>query len=64
MARMRLSPERACVERVLGSADAYASSAPETPSGALRVATNGAGRSVDVSLLSARTRFLLRCWRR
>jgi hypothetical protein len=64
MARMRLSPERACVERVLGSADAYASSAPETPSGAFRVATNGAGRSVDVSLLSARTRFLLRCWRR
>jgi hypothetical protein len=64
MARMRLAPERACVERVLGSADAYASSAPETPAGAMRVATGGPARSMEVSLLSARSRFLLRCWRR
>jgi hypothetical protein len=65
MARMRLSSEHACVERILGSADAYASSAAETLAGAPRAVGGGAAvRSVEVSVLSAHARFPLRCWRR
>jgi hypothetical protein len=64
MGRMRVLPDRACVDRISGSAGAYASAAPaaflsrspEPSSGnAPRV------RTVDVSVLSARIRFPLRC---
>jgi len=64
MARMRISSDHACVERLLGSADAFATTEPSSPGGALRSNPPLGARSVEVSLLAARTRTLLRCWRR
>jgi hypothetical protein len=65
MARARILPNRACVERLSGSSGAYASSPPTALSlrGVLApaVAASGHTRTLDVSLLTARTRFPLRC---
>jgi hypothetical protein len=64
MARARVLPNRACIDRISGSSGAYASSPPSafvarpatpTPATAAHV------RTVDVSVLSSRARFPLRC---
>jgi hypothetical protein len=68
--RMHLSHERACVDRVLGSVDAYGSTAPEEL--ARRMRPFGAGvpidkpgaaavRTIEVNVFSARKRHGLRC---
>ena len=63
LARMRLSLDRACALRLLGSVDAYASAAPEALARAtLSSNRRSDGRTLDVSVLSARTRYGLRCW--
>jgi hypothetical protein len=65
--RMRLSHDRACVERALGAVEAYSDAAPEaltlTRGGAAAAAPRGreAGRMIDVSIISARRRYGLRC---
>jgi hypothetical protein len=65
--RVRLSRERACVERLLGSIDSGASSAPEALVAAspyrARSASqaNESGRTIDASIFSARMRYALRC---
>jgi hypothetical protein len=64
VARMRLSRDRACVERVLGSIDAYGASAPEALTEASYNAVprgREAIRTIAASVLSARTRHELRC---
>jgi hypothetical protein len=67
MARMRISHDHACVERVLGTVDAYGSPAPEPlldPSLGLdrEVDHERAGsREIPVSVYSARVRRPLRC---
>jgi hypothetical protein len=66
-ARMRISRDRACVERVLGTVDAYGAPAPEQlvdPSLAAdrdpdRERTGA--RAIPVSVLSARLRHAMRC---
>jgi len=65
MARARVLPNRACIDRISGSSGAYASSPssalvarPTTPTSP---ATTGHVRTLDVSVLSARARFPLRC---
>jgi hypothetical protein len=64
-ARMRISRERACVLRVLGSVDAYAATAPDALVRPIPAAARRADlRAVEVSVLSARTRYGLRCWAR
>ncbi len=70
VARMRVSTDRACVERVAGSVDAYASA----PAGALVRSDPAMGplrpggddlltakRTIVASVLSARSRYALRC---
>jgi hypothetical protein len=64
LARMRVSHDRACVERVLGSVDGSTTA----PSGALARATyrsapggRDGGRAIEVSVFSARVRHALRC---
>jgi len=63
LARMRLSRERACVERLVGSVEPYATVVPDalvrsprTPASLPRDA-----RAIDVALFSARMRYSLRC---
>jgi len=63
LARMRLSRERACVERVVGEVDAYGAVVPEA---LVRFPRTSAtlprdSRAIDVALVSARTRVALRC---
>lgn len=64
LVRMRLSRERACVERALGSVDGYATAPPS----ALTSATYPPGsharegaRTIDMTVFSARARYGLRC---
>jgi len=65
MARARVMPNRACIDRLFGSSGAYASSPPGAFAPRLVAAPAGGGaghpRTFDVSVLSARTRFPLRC---
>ena len=66
VARFRLTREKACALRVQGSVDAFAATVPDAlihaaPTSAARRADP---RSVEVSVLSARTRYALRCWAR
>ena len=69
MARARLLPNRACIDQLSGASGAYASSPPSVfasrlgaPSSGSNIAANVARvRTLDVSVLSARTRFPLRC---
>jgi hypothetical protein len=65
MARARILPNRACIARLSGSSGAYASSPPAAllSRGGLApaLAATGHTRTLDVSLLTARTRFPLRC---
>jgi hypothetical protein len=60
---MRLSRERACVERLVGSVEPYATVVPDAlvrsprpPVSLLRDV-----RAIDVALFSARLRYSLRC---
>jgi hypothetical protein len=71
---VRLARDRACIERVLGSANPYGATAPAalmTPGAAAAVPSGegrtrgvaaGSVRTVDVSVFSARLRYPLRCW--
>jgi hypothetical protein len=71
---VRLARDRACIERVLGSANPYGATAPAalmTPGTAAAVSSGegrtrggaaGPVRTVDVSVFSARLRYPLRCW--
>jgi hypothetical protein len=63
MARMRLSRERACVERVVGSVEPYSGVVPEaivrTPRTLASLPRDP--RAIDVALFSARMRYSLRC---
>ena len=63
LARMRLSRERACVERLVGSVEPYASVAPVAlaRTQAAPVALAHDARAIDVALFSARMRYALRC---
>jgi hypothetical protein len=76
IAEVRLARDRACIERVLGSANPYGATAPPAlmapgapasvaPGEArLRGAAPGSVRTIDVSVFSARLRYPLRCWPR
>jgi hypothetical protein len=63
MARMRLSRERACVERVVGSVEPDTGVVPEaivrTPRTLASLPRDP--RAIDVALFSARMRYSLRC---
>ncbi|HEY5242019.1 MAG TPA: hypothetical protein VIJ22_11160, partial [Polyangiaceae bacterium] len=63
LARMRLSRERACVERVVGAVDAYAAVVPEPlvhfPRASATLPRDS--HAIDVALVSARTRIAVRC---
>jgi hypothetical protein len=74
IARMRVSHERACVERMLGSIGGYASAAPDALARAAAPHGGGGGperlpgrhaaegvREIDASVFAARTRYGLRC---
>ena len=67
VARMRLSRDRACVERVLGSIDAYGASAASALVAPAEASYNSAphaheaARMIPASVLSARSRYALRC---
>jgi hypothetical protein len=67
LVRMRLSHDRACIERALGAVEAYSDVAPEaltlTRGATAAAAPRGreAGRTIDVSIVSARRRYGLRC---
>jgi len=64
VARMRLSREKACVERVLGAIEANAGTAPQAlTKGASGVGSHwrGDARTLDASVFSARARYALRC---
>jgi hypothetical protein len=63
LARMRLSRERACVERIVGSVEPYATVVPEAVARTPRapVALPRDARAIDVALFSARMRYSLRC---
>jgi hypothetical protein len=65
LARMRVTRDRVCVKMVLGSVDAYGTSAAEALWMPRRSAEPTANlRTIDVSVLSAKTRYALRCARR
>jgi hypothetical protein len=67
VARMRLSRDRACVERVLGSIDAYGAAAPDALTDSPNNSTwrgREMARTIAASVLSARTRYALRCTQR
>jgi hypothetical protein len=65
LARVRLSREHACALRATGSVDAYAAAAPDALVHPLAPsARRGDARTLEVSVMSARTRFSLRCWAR
>jgi hypothetical protein len=65
LARVRLSREHACVLRILGSVDAYAAAAPDALARSAGLPTRRTDvRTIDVSVLSAKTRYGLRCWLR
>ncbi len=63
--RMRVSRGAACVERVLGSVEPWAARPPEALTnkggGTGLAGANRTSREIDVSVLSARSRYLLRC---
>jgi hypothetical protein len=63
LARMRLSRERACLERMGGTVEGYAGSVPHGP--ARPVAGEAAApremRTLDVAVFAARARYSLRC---
>ena len=61
--RMRLSRERACVERVVGSVEPYSTVVPEAlvKSARTPAAVPRDVRAIDVALFSARMRYGLRC---
>ncbi|MGD0524731.1 MAG: hypothetical protein ABSE49_06295, partial [Polyangiaceae bacterium] len=63
LARMRLSRERACVERLLGSMEFYAAVVPPAIVGGPRtpLPVPRDARAIDVALFSARMRYSLRC---
>jgi hypothetical protein len=65
MARARILPNRACIAQLFGSSGAYASSPPSVfvPRSASGASGGSGGhvRTFDVSVLSARTRYPLRC---
>jgi hypothetical protein len=66
-ARMRISHERACIERLLGSAADRPSSLPSSPSLAPQPrgrASATEGRFIEASVLSGGLRYALRCGRR
>jgi hypothetical protein len=64
VARMQLSHDRACIERVLGSVDSYSSAATEVLT-KLSVPTSPRSHqlvhTVDASVVARRIRFALRC---
>ena len=68
IARMRISRERACVERMFGSADGSIATEglPRVAGGSTPIVTHGhaEARSIDISVSSVATRYGLRCWRR
>ena len=66
LARVRLSREHACALRLLGTVDAYAATAPDALARPVFPAATRRGdvRAIDASVLSARTRYGLRCWLR
>ena len=63
VARMRLSRERACVERVVGAVELYAAAVPDALVRSPRTAASlpRDARAIDVALFSARMRYALRC---
>jgi hypothetical protein len=63
LARVRLSRERACVERVVGSVEPYAAAVPPAIVGGPRPRPPlpRDARVIDVALFSARMRYSLRC---
>jgi hypothetical protein len=60
VARMRLSRQRACVERVLGAVDSYASAPAEALTKWIPRAREQV-HMIDASIFAARTRYALRC---
>ena len=60
MARVRVSRERACVDRVLGTIDGEASSPPAALTALPRRAP-GEARTLEASIFSAHQRYALRC---
>jgi len=65
LARMRVTRDRACVKMAFGSVDAYGASAAEALWMPRRSAVPSANyRTIDVSVLSAKTRYALRCGKR
>jgi hypothetical protein len=60
MARVRVSRERACVERVLGNVEGYASSPPAALT-ALPWRALGERPTIEASIFSAQQRYALRC---
>ncbi|HEY3816512.1 MAG TPA: hypothetical protein VGL81_05040 [Polyangiaceae bacterium] len=63
LARMRLSRERACVERLVGAVEPYASVVPESLVHAPRSPASFPrdAHAIDVAVFSARMRYALRC---
>jgi hypothetical protein len=59
MARMRISRERACVERILGTVDGFATTPPDAFTRVSRAL--GDARAIDASIFSAHIRYGLRC---
>jgi len=65
MARARVLPNRACIDRISGSSGAYAASPPSAfvarPTTPTSPASAAHVRTLDVTVLSSRARFPLRC---
>jgi hypothetical protein len=63
LARMRLSRERACVERVVGSVAPYGAVVPEAlvRSPGAQVGLPRDARAIDVAVFSGHSRYALRC---
>jgi hypothetical protein len=67
MARMRLSRDRACVDRVLGTVESDSPAARVALLGSLHFASphqSTDNRAIDAGVALGRTRFSLHCWRR
>jgi hypothetical protein len=63
LARMRVSRDGACVERMGGMVEGYAGAVPEIPRGPMagEPPPSREARAIDVAVFSARTRYSLRC---
>jgi hypothetical protein len=63
LARMRLSRERACLERLVGTVEAHMASVPEAPIRSPHgpPALPRDSRAIDVAVFAAQMRYAIRC---